>query len=174
MGLFSGIEDADLFQRGKFLTPDFVGVLEVTKTLAFQTRAHGMAFIVEFEVIETNKPEGTTRLVTDNGVEKLIPDAFPVGSKCSWFQKLQDKDIAFPAIKAFVAVLSGYTLDQKDAIDEELSPQLADLLDRCTESPTDNELVGLRICVSTVGVVTKNNRDFTRHDWDPYAYPQED
>jgi len=172
MGLFTGIEDADLFQRGKFLTPDFVGVLEVRKTVAFQTRSHGMAFIVEFEILESNKPEGTTRTIQVDGAEKVVADAFPVGTKATWFQKLSDKDIAFPAIKAFVAVLSGYTLDQKDKIDEELSPELADLLDTCTETPDDNPLVGLRINVTTTGVVTKNNRDFTRHDWDPYVYPE--
>lgn len=170
MGLFTGIEDADLFQRGKFLTPDFVGVLEVKKTLAFQTRKVGMAFIAEFTIIESNKPEGTLRTVVKDGEESMVPDAFPVGTKCTWFQKLADKDVAFPAIKSFVAALSGYQLSDKNKIDEELSPHLADLLDTCTESPEDNQLVGLRVDVITTGVVTKNNRDFTRHDWDPHVY----
>jgi len=154
MGLFDGIEDAEIFERGKFLPPAFVGVLEVKRTIAKESIKSGVGFIVEFEVIESN-----------------VPDKVPVGSKATWWQGMTDRTVAFPAIKEFVAVLSGFERHQKQEIEAEVSPVIRGVLDHATEHPDDNDLIGCRIVCETVNKRTKNDRDFTLHLWSPYKPP---
>ena len=151
MGLFEGIEDAEIFERGKYLAGGFRGVLECQRTIAKETIKSGLGFIVEFNVIETN-----------------MPDAHPIGSRCTWFQKMSDKTVAWPAIKVWAAAMSGYGAHQKEEIEREVSPALKGLLNAATSSPADNDLVGIRVCVETEQVKTKNDKDFTRHTWAPY------
>lgn len=151
MGLFSGIRDAELFERGKFLKPSFYGTLLIKRTIAKETMRSGLAFIVEFEVVSTN-----------------MPDEHPVGSKVSWFQKMTDKTVAFPSIKAFAAAVAGYEIHQKDQIEEEVAPALEELLDAAVENETDNDLVGLCVNVQTEHTKTQRGLDFTRHLWMPY------
>jgi len=153
MGLFEGIEDAEIFERGKFLPAGFVGVLEVKRTLAKDSIKSGMGFIVEFEVIASNRED------------------VPVGSKATWWQGMKDRTVAFPAIKEFVAVLSGFERHQKDEINAEVSPVLAQLLDHATENPDSNDLIGQRIQCETANKRTRNDRDFTLHLWSPYVPP---
>ena len=150
MGLWSGIADAELFERGKYLSANFIGEVEVEKTLVKTTRAIGDAFIVEMRVIETN-----------------MPDEHPVGQKVSWFQKLQDKDVAFPSIKAWAAACAGFHPNQKDEIEEEIEPLLEEMMEEATDKPDDNDFVGIRLHVETFKILTKNGRDFTRHNWEP-------
>ena len=154
MGLWDGIEDAELFERGVYLKPGFIGTVEVERTIVKRTRAIGDAFIVEMRVIETNMPKD---------------EDHPVGQKVSWFQKLADKDIAFPAIKAWAAACAGYKMSQKDEIDEDVSPVLKDMMELATDKPDANDFIGIRLHVETVQIKTKNNKDFTRHNWDPIS-----
>lgn len=152
MGLWDGIEDAELFERGVYLKPNFVGMVEVERTILKRTRAIGDAFIVEMRVIETNMPE-----------------EHPVGQKVSWFQKLADKDVAFPAIKAWAAACAGYKMTQKDAIEEEVSPVLKEMMELATDKPDANDFIGIQLHVETVQVKTRADKDFTRHNWEPVA-----
>lgn len=151
MGLFDGINEAEIFERGRFLPDNFRGVLEVKRTIAKETIRSGIGFIVEFEVIETN-----------------MPDQSPVGSKATWFQKMSDKTVAFPAIKAWAAACAGYEIHQKDDIEQEIAPHLADVLTHATDNPADNDFVGCLVRVETEQIKTRNDRDFTRHNWRPY------
>jgi hypothetical protein len=150
MGLFDGIGEAELFERGKFLPGDFFGVLEVARTIAKETVKSGVGFIVEFRVIETN-----------------MPDKVQIGSKVTWFQKMTDKTVAFPAIKAWAAACSGYQSHETEKIDAEVSPELTRVITHATENPGDNDFTGCRVRVQTEQVKTKKNLDFTRHDWSP-------
>jgi hypothetical protein len=156
--LFDGLEDAEIFQRGKYMAGGFEGVVEVKKTLVKQTRQRGPAFIVEMQVVETNMPE-----------------KHPVGGKSTWFQKLVNKDVAFPAIKAWVAACLGFEAHQKDAIDETLDaidpetklPMIRALIKEATNNPESNEFVGVRLRLACEQVKTKENKDFTRYDFSP-------
>ena len=150
MGLWDGIEDAELFERGVYLKPKFIGTVEVERTIVKATRAKGDAFIVEMRVIDTNMPED-----------------HPVGQKVSWYQALKDKDIAFPAIKAWAAACAGYKTTQKDEIDEEVSPVLKDMMVLATDKPDANDFIGIQLHVETVLIKTKKDTDFTRHNWEP-------
>jgi hypothetical protein len=156
MGLFDNIGDAEIFERGKYLNGGFRGVLEVKRTIAKETIKSGIGFIVEFAIVETN-----------------MPDPHPVGSKATWFQKMSDKTVAFPSIKAFAAAVAGYESHQTAEIDDEVSPHLQALLQHATDNPADNDLVGQLVRVETEQVKTRNDRDFTRHTWGPYVEREE-
>ena len=155
MGLYDGINSAELFERGRYLPGGFRGKLRVLRTMTKETRAKGPGFIVEFEVIESNL---------------AAPEQFPPGAKCTWFVKLANKDTAFPAIKAFVAALCGFQVHQKQEIETNVSPRLQQIVETATANPDRpgvNPLLGIAVGLETVMVQTKAGGDFTRHDWSP-------
>jgi hypothetical protein len=152
--MFSGLGNAEVFQRGKFFQPDFDGIVIIRKTILKNTRAKGIAFIVEFEVKTTNH------------------DKHPVGSKGSWFQKLQDTTVAFPAIRAWAAACAGYETNQIAEINEDpalRSPILDELVNDAVSSPDDNDYCGVELRLVTTQVKTTKNTDFTRYDFSPVA-----
>ena len=149
MGIFDGIGDAELFDRGKWLCGkcpgcaatglvdgkvcpackgfgSFRGVLEVKRTIAKETRNSGLGFIVEFEVIETN-----------------MSGEHPISSKCTWFQKM-GIDGAQSSVKAWAAACCGFASHEKNRILTELSPHLAKMLEHATDNPADNDLTHKR------------------------------
>ena len=150
MGVWDGIEDAETFDRGNYIKGGFVGVVEIKKTIVKQTRAIGPAFIVEMEVVETNMEE------------------HPVGQRVTWFQKLTDKDVAFPAVAEWAAAVGGIDPSKKEQVKSEVSPHLKELMDHATDNPSDNDFVGQKVRLQTAQIKTKNDRDFTRHTWQPY------
>lgn len=154
MGLFKGINEAEIFERGMYFSAGFDGIVQVEKVIVKRTRASGDAFIVEYRVIEGGN------------------DRDPNRAKRSWFQKLIDTDIAYPAIKAWAAACAGYEPSERDAIEKEVAPQLENALDAATESPADNDFTGCYLHLVTTMVMTKNDREFTRHDWYPSNGPE--
>ncbi len=157
MGMFKGIEDAPIYERGKFFKAGFRGELEVKKTVLQETLKSGDAFIVEFEILTSN-----------------MPDEHPVGSRGTFFQKMSDKTVAFPSITALIATLSGFALHQREAIKSEVSPNLDDILTRAIKNPDgedstqeQNDLIGLTVHLETEAVKTQKGADFTRHNWYP-------
>lgn len=158
MGIFSGLGDTEIYEKGYYLTPGGVYDLEVQQMLVKETRKSGLAFIVEFKVLSV---EGS-----DQVLEK-----HPVGSRATWLQKLADKDVAFPAIKeCFVALLD---VDMRDPeAKEEFNSQIEDLLDEATDpdvKPEDHPLRGHKVTVETYSKLTKNKGlDFTVHSWRVY------
>lgn len=150
MGLFSGIQDAEIFERGRFLPGGFNGVLEVKRTIAKETIKSGVGFIVEFDVVESNL------------------DDVAIGSRCTWFQKMSDRTVALPSIKAWAAAVAGYHAHQRAEIENEVAPMLEQSLTHATDNPADNDFVGCMVRVQTDMIQTKNGRDFTRHDWQPF------
>lgn len=158
MGLFSGIGDANLFERGRYMPPGFRGTLKVKKTIAKTTRKSGLAFIVEFEVIEVRQP----------GEEGHEYSPVVVGEKRTWYQGMNDKDIAFSAIMSWAAALGGYQSHQMDEIKSEVAPKLEEMIETATNSPSDNILVGILVDLATNGIITREKKQpFTVHDWSP-------
>jgi len=82
---------------------------------------------------------------------------------------MSDRTVAFPAIKAWAAAVAGYAPHEKDAIEAEISPFLQKTLTHATDNPADNDFVGQFVRVETEQIKTKNDRDFTRHEWFPYV-----
>lgn len=174
MGLFDGIAEAELFERGRYLPPGFHGVLEVKRTIAKETVRSGIGFIVEFEVMRVDRPgQGYNPGDADNKVDKHELAPVVKGEKRTWFQKMGDKTVAFPSIKAWAAAVSGYAAHEKDAIESEVAPHLESVLTHATDNPADNDFVGCRVEVDTSKTTTRNDREFTRHEWIPCEDPDE-
>jgi hypothetical protein len=151
--LWDGMESAKIFERGKFMAGNFAGVVEIKKTLAKATRGAGIAFIVEMEIISTN-----------------LPEEHPIGSKATWFQKMQDKDVAFSSILAWAAACVGYDPQrQKAQIEAELAPELKETMKHATDNPDSNDFIGIQLVLETVKVKTKKGTDFTRYDFRPHV-----
>lgn len=151
MGLWDGIENAEIFDRGNYFKPGFIGVVKILKTLAKETRNSGLAFIVEMEVVESNNPDD------------------PPGKKKTWYQSLVKKDVAFPAVAAWAAACVGYDPSQKEILKAEVFPVLKDLMSAATDSPEKNDFIGLLVRLETEKTITKEKKqDFTRHNFAPY------
>lgn len=148
MGLFSGIDKAEIAEKGKYLSTGFVGKLRVRRTLAKDSIKSGLAFIVEFDVVESNLEE------------------HPVGSSATWYQKMTDKTVALPAIKSFVLAASGVDPANRDAM-AEINSEIEGILDEATTNETNNALVGQEVFVTTFSTKTKKGFDFTNHRWTP-------
>jgi len=150
MGNFGGIGKTELFERGVFLTPGGGYTLEIDTILLKETRKAGLAFIVEFKVLESTLP---------NHAE---------GSKATWFQKMQDKDVAFPAITEFFIAL--YDIPRKGEDYDEFMESLEDVLDGVTEDLEEGEehpLKGKQIKCTTHTKLTKGKGvEFTVHNWE--------
>jgi hypothetical protein len=147
---FSGIDRADTFERGKYFPPDGTFYLKLQKTLVKGTRKSGAAFIAEFEVVGSNH------------------DEVPVGAKRSWFQKMVDKDVAFPAIKEFMAALLGFSKEDK-AEWKSFEAKLEGILTEATDfegKAEDHPLYGMTVKVTTWQKTTNNGKEFTVHDWE--------
>lgn len=151
--LWSGLKDAQTFDRGTFFKPGAY-TLKIVNCLTKQTVKSGEGFIVEFEIMETSDPVN-----------------HPVGSKASWFQKLANVPVAFGAIKEFLAAVYGFDLrTQKAQFDAQMGPQIEAYA--AAASDGRNNLAGQIVKVQTEQVKTQKGGDFTRHAWTPYQTRQ--
>lgn len=149
--LWKGIGQAKIFERGNYVKGGFKGLVRVKRTIAKPTRGSGIAFIVEMEVVTTN-----------------VPEKHPVGTKVTWFQKMIDLDIAFPAIKAWAAACVGLGIHQKVQIEQTLGGEvLEELMAHATDNEDNNEFINILLGLETTDVKTKTGGDFTRYDFSP-------
>lgn len=143
MSLFDGIENSDpQGEKFAYLEPGAY-TLEIQRVQELNTRK-GPAFVAEFRVLSSNNT------------------AHKVGDAVSWYQKMVDKDIAFPAIKAFLLAALGCSR-------EELDPVIRQLLGAAC-GPA-NVLMG-RVVVDVATSVPKRNSPglFTRHNFSAHRY----
>ena len=166
MGMFDGVGDADMFERGRFMPPGFRGVLEIKKTIAKESVKSGTGFIVEMEVIEVHAP----------GEEGHEHSPVIEGEKRTWWQGMKDKTVAFPSLKAWAGAVAGYRSDQRAEIDEALGGNtLGDMLNEATASPAENDFVGAYVELTTHEIITQKNKSkFTVHNWAPYMHDEDE
>lgn len=149
------IGGAQIFGRGRYLK-DGNYKLTILKMYTIETRNKGSAFIVDFNVNESDNPD------------------IQEGQKRNWYQALKDKDIAFSAIKEFM--LAAFSIDQsnedelkefEDGLDE-MMEEFAD--EKWKELPDkEHPLHGRPIGVSCFTKQTKEKgEDFTVHTWEPW------
>lgn len=158
MGIFDGLAETELYEKGVYLAPGGRYKLEIVRILTKETRRSGLGFIVEFKVLEAGGAGG----------EKHAP-----GSKATWFQKMVDKDIAFPAIKQFFVALLDIDMNDPEA-KEQFDRQVEEIVDEASSwEPVNSEdthpLAGECIYCETYSKLTKKNVDFTVHNWSSAA-----
>lgn len=147
MGFFDTIGSAKVFENGVFLQADGNYKLRVDRMLVKKARKGYNLFILEGDVLETTN------------------DKDPVGSKRSWVQKLDDADIAEPAMKAYMYALLGYSwASDKEFLKAQVDPQLTKLTEAGISDV--NPFKGRTVGVRTVNTITKaKGQTFIRHDF---------
>lgn len=152
---WSQIGTAPIFERGNYFNPGRYK-LRLLRCLSKQTQKSGIAFIAEFEVLESDNP------------------AHPIGSKGTFFVKMQQQQQAFSNILEMMAALLGFDITNKEhvaQIDQQLRPQLAALM-TALETQGVAVLNGREtISVETRKKLTQRNTEFTLHTWAPWAPP---
>jgi hypothetical protein len=100
MGIFDGIEKAEYFEGGKYVSPGLY-LAKIDKVKQAMTRKKRPFFVVEMTVLETSNPKD-----------------HPVNDGMSWMVML-DQDAALGNVKHFISVASDTPLDQVQASDAE-------------------------------------------------------
>ncbi len=152
MSAFAGMRNAKMYETGTPLTTGKYR-LEITRCLLKKTRSKGLAFIAEFTVKASSD---TTK--------------HPIGAKRSWYQSMQDLDVAHGSLKIFAAAVLGFDpMTQKEEIAAKVDPEIESVMDAvCDEGPNGNVFKGRFVDVECVMTKTKKeNKDFTRHNWTP-------
>ncbi len=146
---FDGIDEADIFEKGQYLPAGGKFRLKVHKMLVKKTRKSGPGFIAEFTVVESSLPEVT------------------VGGKRTWFQKLNDKEVAYPAIMEFMGAVLQYDPNNK-AEWQEFKGKLKPIINEAANyegSAEEHPLHGSLVDVETHTKTTQNDKEFTVHTW---------
>ena len=136
MGIFSGIDDAQITGASKYLGPG-QWRLQVKKVEVFEsTKKKGRHyFIAEFEVLEASD------------------DLAVIGETRSWLVNL-DQEAALGNVKAFVLALTPGATEQE--IDEEMVDELVS---------AENPAAGLVVKAEGVSRISKNGNEYTRFTW---------
>ncbi len=153
MGHFDGIEKTELFEKGKYLTAGGIYDLEIKKLFVKTTRKKTTAFLAEFTVLAVK------------GSEAAIKE-HAIGSHATWFQNIDDTDVAYPALAEFMAGVLDIDLTDPEQKEEFMST-LSNTLDEAVGE--DQIFQGDKVRVETYSKLTKKNLDFTVHKWSPLA-----
>lgn len=150
---WSQIGTAPVFERGNYFGPGRYK-LRLLRCLSKQTQKSGVAFIAEFEVLESDNP------------------AHPIGSKGTFFVKMAQQQQAFSNILEMMTALLGFDITNRDhiaQIDQQLRPQLAGLM-TALETQGTSVLGGREtVAVECRIKLTQRNTEFTLHTWTPWT-----
>jgi hypothetical protein len=127
-------------------------LLEILRTLVSGRKG---SFVAEFQIHQSSNPDRA------------------VGTKASWIQSMSDPDVAYPSIKRFIACACGVG---SDAEVEALGIDFVELINACasdTEQASSvfppNPLKARLVVARVAGILTRENKPFTRHDFHPYV-----
>jgi hypothetical protein len=152
---WSQIGSAPIFERGNYFNPGRYK-LRLLRCLSKQTQKSGVAFIAEFEVLESDNP------------------AHPIGSKGTFFVKMQNAQQGFSNILEMMVAILGFDISNPEhlrQIETQLKPQLAQLM-TALETQGTTVLQGREtVSVECRIILTKANKEFTLHVWAPWTPP---
>lgn len=144
MGLFDEIGSAKVNQGGVYFLPGIYRC-EIVKVFTLKTRKREDVFIVECEIKESNNEERKP------------------GGRASWVVNLKH-DAALGNIKGFVAAANGIDPTNEAEVNEEVTAEAVELV--CSD---DNPLEGVEVMLEATNIKTRDNRDFTLHQWTPVS-----
>lgn len=143
MGLFKSIESAKVNQGGVYFNPGKY-LVEVIAVKTIKSRKNMDLYIVECEILDSD--------VADR----------PTGSRASWVVNLA-QDAAMGNIKAFLAAANGIDPSDEDAVQREITEEVADL-----SYADENPVAGVKLGLQVTLVKTRAGTDFSRHFWSVY------
>lgn len=144
MGLFQGMESAQVGQGGIYFTPGKY-LVEVVKCFCLRSRKREDLFIVEFLIHESDSP--------DRGV----------GTKASWVVNFK-QDAALGNIKGFLAACNGIDPDNTEMVTAEITEEVSEY----AVDEEENPLAGTKVRLVAVNKKLKDGvSDFTLHLWSP-------
>jgi hypothetical protein len=163
-GLFSGLRNAQVGGAKKPYMHPGVYVVKVQKAVYKATRKKGDAFILEFEVVQSNyEAELATITRGLNGappniaeLDKTLPTK--AGTNGSWYQSMADKDIGWGALKGFAAAIVGQENPNDPAFMEGVETMLENII-------ANNMLEGVLLPLECVMIKTQKDTDFTTYNW---------
>jgi hypothetical protein len=144
MGLFDGIEQAQVGQGGIYFLPGNY-VVEVLKCITLRSRKREDLFIAECLIHESDNPERRP------------------GVKASWYVNFKN-DAALGNIKGFVAAANGIDPGNQGEVDKEVDAEVCEYV-----VSDQNPLAGTWLLLSCANTKTRSGADFTLHRWAPYA-----
>jgi len=148
---WSGLASAPVFERGAYAKPGNYKV-KIERILTKQTQKSGLGFIVEMVILESDNPH------------------HQIGSKVTWFQKMQNQSIAFSSIKAFIAAIFGFDLNNaahKAQFDTDVSPRIEGLM---LAAEQDASIIGGRtVRLEVRQTKTQRGMDFSQHVFSPWT-----
>lgn len=141
---------APIFERGNFFKPGNYKLKE-QKSITKKTRKGASAWIVEFEVLESDNP------------------AHAVGSRGAWYQDI-DSDSGPSAINAWLMAMFGFS--DPNAFMAQYAQHIPAIMNAAEAQGYWHTQPG----VGTIGLATskkwtKSNRIFTVHDWNAWTPP---
>lgn len=150
---WSQIGNAPIFERGNYFNPGRYK-LRLLRCLSKQTQKSGVAFIAEFEVLESDNP------------------AHPIGSKGTFFVKMANPQQGFSNILEMMVAILGFDISNPEhlrQIETQLKPQLAQLMTTLETQGTAVLQGHETVSVECRIILTKANKEFTLHVWAPWT-----
>lgn len=148
--IFAGLANATITESGSYLPAGYRFKLKIVKAQLVHPRSGIPAFVVDFEVLESNSVD------------------VKVGEVKNWYQKSGDSFDA--AVLGFLAATFGFNInvpEQKVKMETELKPQATQYAEAAV-GPAQI-LTGRIVGVETQKRDTRSGGDFTRHNWYPAA-----
>lgn len=152
---WSQIGTAPIFERGNYFSPGRYK-LRLLRCLSKQTQKSGVAFIAEFEVLESDNP------------------AHQIGSKGTYFVKMANPQQGFSNILEMMTAILGFDISNAEhvrQIDTQLRPQLAALMTSLETQGTAVLQGHETVAVECRVTLTKAQKEFTLHVWAPWTPP---
>lgn len=141
MGLFAGIEEAEVGGGGVYFLPGIYKI-EVEKVFAKESRKGDALFIVETKILESDNEERV------------------VGSTCSWVVAFKKHEAGLGNIKGFIAAANGIDPTDKVQVKAEVNQAAVEMA--CSE---DNPLQGIVLPLECNLIKTRQGNPFTLHTW---------
>jgi len=157
MGVFGGIEKAEVFGGGANIRPG-MHLLEVRELLVHKSRkkAGVVYFVVEATVLESTGGRPITAKAVDNVGSSL---SHPKGERVSWLSDLSQPS-GLGNVKGFAMALAPGTTES-DVTEESMNGLVA------SEQPA----AGIKVWCDAYMELTQKSNDFTKCRFSPYVAP---
>ena len=176
--IFDGLGEAPIFGRGNYMNPGSYDV-QIQRVFPLDTRASGLATIAELDI-----KSATYRPQEDPQGKGRTWQPTPANTQGTWFQSMQDKNVALPALKQFlIACLGlrdgdprleqwlGYIPGSEQWPGNRTGRPIAILTNLAEWVTSDQNIFrGMFVHLDCTMIKTRRGEDFTRYDFHPLDF----